>query len=54
MKKLGSGSRLVIVASIGALMMIAQAQTAVSCHKINANGAGQDLRRWRDADHRRG
>jgi hypothetical protein len=43
MKMLGSGSRLVVVASIGALMMIAQAQAAVSCHKINADGVGQDL-----------
>ncbi len=43
MKMLGSGNRLVLVASIGALMMISQAQAAVSCHKINAHGVGQDL-----------
>lgn len=43
MKVLASGNRLVLVASMGALIMITQAQAAVSCHKINAHGVGQDL-----------
>ena len=35
--------RLLIVALIGSVMMVGQGQAAVSCHKINAKGIGQDF-----------
>jgi hypothetical protein len=35
--------RLILFALLGGLMMVNQTQAAVSCHKINAKGVGQDL-----------
>jgi hypothetical protein len=35
--------RLILFAMLGGLMMVNQTQAAVSCHKINAKGVGQDL-----------
>jgi hypothetical protein len=35
--------RLTLFVLLGSLMMVSPAQTAVSCHKINAKGVGQDL-----------
>jgi hypothetical protein len=43
MKRSGKTGQLLLCALIGVLTMISLAQAAVSCHKINAKGIGQDL-----------
>jgi len=42
MKGIASAIRFSVVALIGAMMLVSQAQAGVSCHKINAKGIGQD------------
>lgn len=43
MKALAGGFRLLLFIVVGALMAATQTQAGESCHKINANGIGQDL-----------
>jgi hypothetical protein len=43
MRRSGRIGRLLVCALFGGLAMVGQAQAAVSCHKINAEGIGQDL-----------
>jgi hypothetical protein len=43
MKTSGRANRLFLLVLFGTLVMISPAQAAVSCHKINATGTGQDF-----------
>ena len=43
MKTLGRIGRLYFVVLVGVLMTVGQAHAGTSCHKINAEGIGQDL-----------
>ena len=43
MQTFGRPNRFLLCALVSALAMISEAQAAVSCHKINAKGIGQDL-----------
>jgi hypothetical protein len=43
MTRIRKAGLLAVCALIGSLLLAGQAQAGVSCHKINAKGAGQDL-----------